>query len=218
MSLCSNLQNYEKKLFSPNSFAQLPKKIYLCDAKTHQKFITSLLNQRLTMKKISFCLLALLCGTVALNSCGSDKDEPKVTPELTATYTLTMTEDVLNAANIIVYYKGDNGADKFEPVTTTSWSKKVTTKNFPAQMGFMIAVSTKEESSLAKDTYNLAMEGSISGTVNTGGSFSNTTAIISSQPSVPKSNVLNIVEKADGKQMGYRIQKDGSASSVSLKF
>ena len=170
------------------------------------------------MKKISFCLLALLCGTVALNSCGSDKDEPKVTPKLTATYTLTMTEDVLNAANIIVYYKGDNGADKFEPVTTTSWSKKVTTKNFPAQMGFMIAVSTKEESSLAKDTYSLGMEGSISGTVNTGGSFSNTTSIISSQPSVPKSNVLNIVGKADGKQMGYRIQKDGTASSVSLKF
>ena len=46
------------------------------------------------MKKISFCLLALLCGTVALNSCGSDKDEPKVTPELTATYKSIISENL----------------------------------------------------------------------------------------------------------------------------
>ena len=172
----------------------------------------------MTKKKSLFLLAAFACCLFTLTACGDD-DEPKVTPKATATYTINFHQDLLDAASVIVYYKGENGAVKFEPVSTTVWKKTVSSTKFPAEFAFQIAYSPKDAAELTKDSYNLDVAGSIDGSLNTGEAFYFSRTLMSAP--TQKDKVISTLEKHSGKDvMGYTVTKNGTATamtSINLK-
>ena len=164
------------------------------------------------MKKHFLLMSALLCCIFALTSCGGD-DEPKVTTEAKVSYKLTFDQDVIAASSIIVYYIGDNGVVRFEPVTTTTWSKNVTSTKFPAEFAVQIAYSPKEASQLTQETYNLMVNAEIEGNLSTGERFSFSRSFIGSP--TPKDNVIKTLENHSGDAMGYKVTKNGTATAMS---
>ena len=164
------------------------------------------------MKKNLLMMAALFCCLFAVTACGSD--EPKTKTTVKGTYTLEFNQDVLDAANVIIYYLDANGAKRFVAVTTTNWTKTVTNEKFPAQYAFQIAISPKDASSLTKETYDLQINAVISGELSTGEKFYNSKTILGVQ-NLAKDKVVSTLEKHDGDAMGYNISKDGTASAMS---
>ncbi len=66
------------------------------------------------MKRIVFISAMLMMALFSLTSCGGD-DEPKEKTTATATYSLAISQDLLDACNVFITYKAENGA--------TSWSQ-----------------------------------------------------------------------------------------------
>ena len=164
------------------------------------------------MKKNLLLMAALVCYLFAFTACGGD-DEPKVTTTATATYTINFSQDLIDATSIVVYYKGDDGNVRFEPVTSTTWVKTVTSKKFPAEFAFQIAYSPKDASSLTKDNYNLDVAASIEGSLNTSGSFYFSRTLMSAPTA--KDKVIQVLENHSGKDvMGYVVAKNGTATAM----
>ncbi len=162
-------------------------------------------------------LAALLCCMFTLAACGSDDDEPQATA--TGTYSITFGPDFFKAAkHVNIYYKGDNGVDKNDVVTSgESWTKKVTSNRFPAELGFKVVVEPREEDELTQETYNIEVKASIAGAVSTGGSFSNSQTLISG-PQVPKDQVLRILGRYKESSYGYKLGRDGNATQYTPSF
>ena len=59
------------------------------------------------MKKYLFLAALLVTAALSLSSCGDD--EPKETVTATATYTMTFSQDLLDASNVFITYKAENG-------------------------------------------------------------------------------------------------------------
>lgn len=172
------------------------------------------------MKKLLF-LAALLGSFLCLTACGGD-DEPQLEKSAQITYYLNYNE-LTEAANVIVYYVGDDGVTKFEALTPgrTAWTKTVTVKRFPAKVGFQLALSTKESSELTKETYNVKTEASIKVQLlegsNIKGTFTNNETLIGLN-AMTKSQVLSNLGSHDGDNYGYSVTSDGSASRITLSL
>ena len=168
------------------------------------------------MKKTLLYLAALLCCVCTLTACGSD-DEPSATA--TGTYTVTFGPDFFKAAkHVNIYYKGEDGANKNDVVTQGAiWTKTVTSKRFPAELGFKVVVEPREENELTQDTYNIEVKAAIAGAVSTGGSFSNSQTLITG-PQVPKDQVLRILNRDKESSYGYKLGRDGNASQYTPSF
>lgn len=161
------------------------------------------------MKKYFYMAALLIVAALTTTSCGSD--EPKEKTTATATYFMTFSPDLLNACEgLILYYKSDNGQNKFEPIssTTTTWTKTVTSDKFPAEFGVMYKFSTKSEAELTKDKYDLTCNLNFTVKTNNGDSHTNSITIIDSK-GVAKDKVDDIIKKYDGKSTGFRVTKDG---------
>lgn len=168
------------------------------------------------MKKYLFTALLLLTAMMALNSCGSDEPEDKLTA--TATYGMTFSQDMLNACNVFVIYKAENGRNVMEPITSTWWTKTVTSNKFPAEFGVMYKFSTKSDAELTQEKYNLTCEMSFSGKTSKGASYTNSVSIINSQ-GVARDKVVNTLDKLSGKSVGFKVTKDGIFSQANnLKY
>ena len=172
------------------------------------------------MKKLLF-LAALLGSFLCLTACGGD-DEPKLEKSAQITYYLNCNE-LTEAANVIVYYVGDDGLTKFEALAPgrTAWTKTITVKRFPAKVGFQLALSVKESSELTKATYNVKTEASIKvqlmeGT-NIKGTFTNNENLIGLN-AMAKDKVLSNLGNHDGDNYGYSVSSDGSATRVTLNL
>ncbi len=156
-----------------------------------------------------FYMAVLLIAALTFNSCGSD--EPKEKTTVTATYNMTFSQDLLDACNVFITYKAENGRNVMEAVTTPWWTKSVTSDKFPAEFGVMYKFSTKSDAELVKEKYDL--EASIMFRIMTskGASFSNTITIIDSK-GVAKDKVVSTLNKLSGKSTGYRVTINGDAS------
>lgn len=105
------------------------------------------------MKKFFIIAALMLATTIALTACGDD--EPKEKTKVTATYTMTFSQDLLDACNVFITYKAENGRNVMESVTAPQWTKTVTSDKFPAEFGVQYVFSTKSEAELTKEKYDL---------------------------------------------------------------
>ena len=160
------------------------------------------------MKRFIY-MVALLMMAITVTSCGDD--EPKDNVTATATYNMTFSQDLLNACNVFITYKAENGRNVMEAVTSTWWTKTVTSTTFPADFGVMYKFSTTSAAELTKDKYDLSCKLMFNGKTSKGSSYTNEVIIIDSQ-GVAKNKVVSTLEKYSGKSTGYRVSKDGNYS------
>ena len=154
------------------------------------------------MKKFLWIATLLVTATMSLTSCGSD--EPKETVTATATYNMTFSQDLLNACNVFLVYKAENGRNVMEAVTSTWWTKTVTSNKFPAEFGVMYKFSTKSDAELTQEQYDLTCEMNFSVKTSKGASYVNNVTIINASD-VKKDKVVSTLEKQSGKSVGFRV-------------
>lgn len=94
-----------------------------------------------------FFMLAV--AALALVACGGDDESDNSTPEpskateFVSTLSMTASQDLLDVANVTVYYIGSDGQVKSEPMGSTEWTKTITQK-LPCKYGFAFACSKKQ--------------------------------------------------------------------------
>ena len=124
------------------------------------------------MKKIKIMnmLLGGLLVLGSLTACGGGSDdEPEPTPTPTPTpqptrvvtsvkvdYTATVSQQLLDVANVTVRYIGENGQVASEQISSTTWTKSVTIP-LPNKAGLNIQPTLK--GSVAEGEYNLSAKG-----------------------------------------------------------
>lgn len=164
------------------------------------------------MKKIFFLAALVLTAAFTLTSCGGD-DEPKVKTTVTSNYYMTFSQDLLDACNMYIIYKAENGRNVYEPITSTVWSKAITSDKFPAEFGVMCTFSTKSETELTKEKYNLTCDLNFSSKTSKGASYSNNVSILN-ETGVSKNKVISTLSKYSGKKVGYKVTEGGIYSEA----
>ena len=163
------------------------------------------------MKKYLFIATLLVTAALSFTSCGSDEPKEKVTA--TATYNMTFSQDLLNACNVFLIYKAENGRNVMEAVTSTWWTKTVTSDKFPAEFGVMYKFSAKSDAELTQEQYDLTCDMNFSCKTSKGASYTNNVTIMSAMD-VSKDKVVNTLNRYSGKSVGFRISKDGIVSAA----
>ena len=93
-----------------------------------------------------FFMLAV--AALALVACGDDDEpenptpEPNKATEFVSTLSMTVSQDLLDVANVTVYYRGSDGQVKSESMGSTEWTKTITQK-LPCKYGFAFACAKK---------------------------------------------------------------------------
>ena len=87
-----------------------------------------------------FFMLAV--AALALVACGGDDEPPSKATEFVSTLSMTVSQDLLDVANVTVYYIGGDGQVKSEPMGSTEWTKTITQK-LPCKYGFAFACAKK---------------------------------------------------------------------------
>jgi len=163
------------------------------------------------MKKYFFIATMMIIGALTLTSCGSDEPDEKVT--VTATYNMTFSQDLLDACNVFVTYKAENGRNVMEAVNNVWWTKTVTSDKFPAEFGVMYKFSTKSDAELLLDTYNLTCSLDFSCKTSAGASYHNTISIMN-ETGIAKNKVVSTLNKYSGKSTGFEVTKNGIVSEA----
>jgi len=163
------------------------------------------------MKRLLFMASLLMMAAFSLTSCGDDEPKEKVTA--TATYNLSFSQDLLDACNVFITYKAENGRNVMEGVTSTWWTKTVTSDKFPAEFGVMYKFSTKSDAELTKEKYNLTCEFNFSCKTSKGASYTNNVTIINNQ-GIDRDKVVSTLNKISGNSTGFRVSKDGIFSAA----
>lgn len=168
-----------------------------------------------------FLLFAALVCTVltgfTLTSCGGDepKGEKEVT-EFTGKYTITMAEDVLAVADVYVSYKGNNNENKMDKITSTIWSKKVSSKTFPAEMGIKYRFQPKQGAK-RKERYEMSFMVALSGKVVTGstekGNFIQSKTVLGAK-FVPAAKVDDLLKAKSNQSYAFVVDKEGNATKT----
>ncbi len=95
--------------------------------------------------KIMSVLLGGLLALSCLSSCGKDEPEVLKATGAKAEYVVNLSQDLLNAATITIYYIDGNGEQAQEVVTTSPWKKSVAFAKLPTQAGFSVQPTLKGE-------------------------------------------------------------------------
>lgn len=110
--------------------------------------------------KISAAACALLA--VAAVSCDSSDDAGKETffERMEINYVYAVSQDLLSVADIQITYTDpeQNGQEKTETMTESTWSKKFQTKTFPTSLAVKVTAALKEGINLDKTSYTLTNE------------------------------------------------------------
>lgn len=158
------------------------------------------------MKKTFILAALMLVAGIALTACGDD--EPKEKTIATATYTMTFSQDLLDACNVFLTYKAENGRNAMESVTTKQWTKTVSSDKFPAEFGVQYTFSTKSDAELDKEKYDLACDFSIKLSTTKGASYANSSTIFDNQ-GLARNKVIEYLRRYSGKSTGYKVTEDG---------
>ena len=124
--------------------------------------------------KIMSMLLGGLLALGSFTACGSDDNDndeptPPPTPEVsnatsaTVEYVVNLSQDILDIANVTIYYIGSDGEQAQENATTTTWTKTVTLTTLPAKAGFGMLPRLKGE--LSQEEYTIEADGKMNVTV-----------------------------------------------------
>lgn len=114
--------------------------------------------------KIMNMLLGGLLAFGSLISCGGD-DEPELltAKSAKAQYVVNLSQDLLDAASVTIYYIGSDGKQAQETVTSTTWTKTVTFTTLPVQAGFSVQPTLKNEPS--QEEYIIEADGKMTVTI-----------------------------------------------------
>jgi len=116
------------------------------------------------MKYLKFLSVAL--AALAFTACGDDNnDEPEVKKATSARaeYTVNVSNDLLEAATVTVYYIDSNGQQAQENITSTTWTKAVVYAALPATAGFSVQPRLKGEPT--RESYTIEASGQMTLTV-----------------------------------------------------
>ena len=107
---------------------------------------------------------------LVFTSCGSDSDEPTpVEPEVMkaasakAEYVVNLSQNLLDAATVTIYFIDGNGQQAQETVTTTTWTKTVSFAALPTQAGFSVQPALKGAAS--QESYTIEADGKMTVTL-----------------------------------------------------
>ncbi len=107
------------------------------------------------MKKQSLYLTIMtLVAAITLSSCSKQQDKSETEVPLKVTYTLDCSRDLLNLCDLVVTYKGDDGANAIDTITATpgdttevqTWTTVVETHQIPVKIGFDYNLVPKTDS------------------------------------------------------------------------
>ena len=113
-------------------------------------------------------IISILMVALAFGSCGSDDDD-EPTPEVMkatsaqAEYVVNLSQNLLDAATVTIYYMDATGQQAQENATSTTWTKTVTFAALPAKAGFSVQPLLKGEPS--QETYIIEADGKMTVTV-----------------------------------------------------
>ncbi len=161
------------------------------------------------MKKYLYIAVLLMTTALAMTSCGDDEPKEKITA--TATYNMSFSQDLLDACNVFITYKAENGRNVMEAISSPWWTKSVTSDKFPAEFGVMYKFSTKSDAELVKEKYDLECTLVFRAMTSKGASYSNTFTILDAS-GVARDKVVSTLKKYDGESTGLRVSKDGIVS------
>ena len=119
--------------------------------------------------KIMSMLLGGLLALGSLASCGGSDDNEEPTPEVLkatsakAEYVVNLSQELLDAATVTIYYIDANGQQAQETVTATTWTKTVSFAALPTQVGFSVQPRLKGDPS--QEEYIIEADGKMTVTV-----------------------------------------------------
>lgn len=123
------------------------------------------------MKKLlSNFTIMMLVAAMALTSCDQQKAENENEVPLKVTYVIECSRDLLDLCNVVVTYKGDDGANAVDTIKaaptdsteTKTWTKTVGTHKIPVKIGLDYTFVQKADTLPGKDRIvRLTARGSI---------------------------------------------------------
>ena len=119
--------------------------------------------------KIMSMLLGGLLALGSLASCGGSDDNEEPTPEVLkatsakAEYVVNLSQELLDAATVTIYYIDANGQQAQETVTATTWTKTVSFAALPTQAGFSVQPALKGAAS--QESYTIEADGKMTVTL-----------------------------------------------------
>lgn len=113
-------------------------------------------------KKFFFAIAALLCmmAVTVTTSCSKDDDSSSSTPTITGaefTYYVSLTENGYDLCDKSVTYIDENGSEKTEAFTGSTWKKTITVKKFPFSASLK-TTPTRNATAATDDAYKFKTE------------------------------------------------------------
>jgi len=114
-------------------------------------------------------LISLFMAALTFMSCGGSDDGDEPTPEVLkatsarAEYEVNLSQNLLDAATVTIYYIDSNGQQAQETATSTSWTKAVGFATLPAKAGFSVQPLLKGEPT--QEEYTIEADGKMTVTV-----------------------------------------------------
>jgi len=168
------------------------------------------------MKKLIYMTALLLVSIMSLTSCGDD--EPKEKTTVRATYSMSFSQDLLDACSVFITYKAENGRNAKEAVTSVTWTKAITSDKFPAEFGVFYEFSPKSNGELDKEKYDLSCNLQFSMVTSKGASYTNNYPIIDAK-GVSKDKVVAFLKGKSNQSKGFRVTENGVVSeATNLKY
>ena len=114
-------------------------------------------------------LISLFMAALTFMSCGGSDDGDEPTPEVLkatsaqAEYVVNLSQNLLDAATVTIYFIDGNGQQAQETVTTTTWTKTVSFAALPTQAGFSVQPALKGAAS--QESYTIEADGKMTVTL-----------------------------------------------------
>ena len=114
-------------------------------------------------------LISLFMAALTFMSCGGSDDGDEPTPEVLkatcakAEYVVNLSQNLLDAATVTIYYIDSNGQQAQENATSTIWTKAVSITSLPAKAGFSVQPLLKGEPT--QEEYTIEADGKMTVTV-----------------------------------------------------
>ena len=112
-------------------------------------------------------IMSMLFGSLmllgSLSSCGSDEPEELIVTSAKAEYVVNLSQNLLDAATVTVYYIDANGQPAQENATSAIWTKTVNYSTLPTDAGFNVQSTLKGEPTM--EEYLVEADGQMTVTV-----------------------------------------------------
>lgn len=169
-------------------------------------------------KILMMVVIAIILQTTMM-ACGSDdNDEKEAQKAVFFKYSFDFTEDVLSVADVSNGYIGTDGVEKWETVTSTSWSKTFTADKYDVSAGVAVTMKLKNSVVLTKEKYKIGYAYSYTvKSTNDGKYVDGISGSPSRMDNVPAEKVESQLELRNG-VLAFHIDAIGKVSTTELSW